>query len=110
MPARRDARAFAGCCGYFVAPPEAAFGVLALDACEEALAVLFWAPGLPPVGGVDAAATDYASTADLANAIRRTSIGHGEHEQREGGECDVNWPDWYSAYMVAEQAGTELPT
>ncbi|HEX9540321.1 MAG TPA: hypothetical protein VGA04_19340 [Streptosporangiaceae bacterium] len=21
-----------------------------------------------------------------------------------------DWPDWYAAYMVAEQAGTELPT
>ena len=28
----------------------------------------------------------------------------------KGGEYDVNWPDWYAAYMVAEQAGTELPT
>ena len=26
------------------------------------------------------------------------------------GAGDVNWPDWYAAYMVAEQAGTELPT
>ena len=31
-------------------------------------------------------------------------------EARLGGEYDVNWPDWYAAYMVAEQAGTELPT
>jgi len=23
--------------------------------------------------------------------------------------ADENWPDWYAAYMVAEQAGTELP-
>ena len=22
---------------------------------------------------------------------------------------DPDWPDWYAAYMVAEQAGTELP-
>ena len=22
---------------------------------------------------------------------------------------DPNWPDWYAAYMVAEQAGKELP-
>ena len=26
------------------------------------------------------------------------------------GEHDENWPDWYAAYMVAEQAGAELPT
>ncbi len=26
------------------------------------------------------------------------------------GQADENWADWYAAYMVAEQAGTELPT
>ena len=61
-------------------------------------------------GRVDASETTFASTADLANAMRRASIAHGEHEKRQGGEYDVNWPDWYAAYMVAEQAGTELPT
>jgi catechol 2,3-dioxygenase-like lactoylglutathione lyase family enzyme len=60
-------------------------------------------------GRIDAAETAFASTADLANAMRRASVAHGEHEQREGGEYDENWPDWYAAYMVAEQAGTELP-
>ena len=33
----------------------------------------------------------------------------GEHEKRTG-QHDENWPGWYSAYMMAEQAGTELPT
>ena len=61
-------------------------------------------------GRIDAAETAFASTSDLANAMRRASVAHGEHEKREGGEYDVNWPDWYAAYMVAEQAGTELPT
>lgn len=61
-------------------------------------------------GRVDATETTFVSTADLANAMRRASAAHGEHEQRQGGECDVNWPDWYAAYMVAENAGTELPT
>ena len=60
-------------------------------------------------GRIGAAETTFASTADLANAMRRASIAHGEHEKREGGEYDMNWPDWYAAYMVAEQAGTELP-
>jgi catechol 2,3-dioxygenase-like lactoylglutathione lyase family enzyme len=60
-------------------------------------------------GRIDAAETTFASTPDLANAMRRASIAHGEHEKRQGGEYDVNWPDWYAAYMVAEQAGTELP-
>jgi hypothetical protein len=61
-------------------------------------------------GRVDAAEIRFGSIAELANAMRRASVGHGEHEQREGGEYDVNWPEWYAAYMVAEQAGTEPPT
>ena len=60
-------------------------------------------------GRVDAA-TSYASAADLEAALVRASTAHGEHEKRHGGEYDVNWPAWYAAYMVAEQAGTELPS
>jgi len=61
-------------------------------------------------GRIDSATTAFGSASDLANAMRRASVAHGEHEKRMGGEYDVNWPDWYAAYMVAEQAGTELPT
>ncbi len=61
-------------------------------------------------GRIEATQTAYASTADLADAMRRASVAHGEHEQRQGGAYDANWPDWYAAYMVAEHAGTELPT
>jgi catechol 2,3-dioxygenase-like lactoylglutathione lyase family enzyme len=60
-------------------------------------------------GRVDPAATSFASANDLASALRRAAAAHGEHEQRTGGQRDENWPDWYAAYMVAEQAGTELP-
>ena len=60
-------------------------------------------------GRVDAAETAFASVADLVSALRRASVAHGEHEKRTGGQYDVNWPDWYAAYMVAEQHGTELP-
>jgi len=56
-----------------------------------------------------ASATSFASTTDLATALRRAEAAHGEHEKRTGGRHDDNWPDWYAAYMVAEQAGTELP-
>jgi catechol 2,3-dioxygenase-like lactoylglutathione lyase family enzyme len=56
-----------------------------------------------------AGATTYASASDLASALRRAEAAHGEHEKRLG-KRDDNWPDWYAAYMVAEQAGTELPT
>ncbi len=60
-------------------------------------------------GRIDAAETAFASTADLAGAMRRASAAHGEHEKRIG-KADPDWPDWYAAYMAAEQAGTELPT
>jgi catechol 2,3-dioxygenase-like lactoylglutathione lyase family enzyme len=60
-------------------------------------------------GRIDAAETAFGSTPDLANALRRAAAAHGEHEMRIG-QADENWPDWYAAYMVAEQAGTELPT
>jgi catechol 2,3-dioxygenase-like lactoylglutathione lyase family enzyme len=59
-------------------------------------------------GRIDPAATTFASANDLANAMRRASAAHGEHEKRIGA-ADPNWPDWYAKYMVAEQAGTELP-
>ena len=60
-------------------------------------------------GRVDTATTSYASVRDLADAMRRASEAHGEHEKRIG-RADPDWPDWYAAYMVAEQTGTELPT
>ena len=60
-------------------------------------------------GRVDAE-TAYPSAPDLAQALRRAAAAHGEHEARDGGTYDENWPDWYAEYMVAEQAGTELPT
>jgi catechol 2,3-dioxygenase-like lactoylglutathione lyase family enzyme len=60
-------------------------------------------------GRVDAAQTAFASTADLASALRRAEAAHGEHEKRIGA-ADANWPDWYADYMVREQAGEELPS
>jgi catechol 2,3-dioxygenase-like lactoylglutathione lyase family enzyme len=59
-------------------------------------------------GRIDSAATSFASVSDLANAMRRASAAHGEHEKRIGA-ADPNWPDWYAAYMVAEQSGSKLP-
>jgi catechol 2,3-dioxygenase-like lactoylglutathione lyase family enzyme len=61
-------------------------------------------------GRIDSAATTFASVNDLAGAMRRASKAHGEHEARTGGQRDENWPDWYATYMVAEQAGAQLPT
>jgi hypothetical protein len=60
-------------------------------------------------GRIDSAATSFGSASDLASAFRRAEAAHGEHEKRTGGQRDENWPDWYAAYMVAEQSGGELP-
>ncbi len=60
-------------------------------------------------GRVEPDVTAYGSVADLAAALRRAAEAHGEHEKRNGGQRDFNWPDWYAAYMVAEKAGSELP-
>lgn len=60
-------------------------------------------------GRIDPATTTFASASDLASALRRAEAAHGQHEQRTG-QRDENWPDWYAAYMVAEQTGTALPT
>jgi catechol 2,3-dioxygenase-like lactoylglutathione lyase family enzyme len=60
-------------------------------------------------GRIDSTATSFASASDLASAFRRAEAAHGEHEKRTGGQRDENWPDWYAAYMVAEQSGGELP-
>jgi predicted enzyme related to lactoylglutathione lyase len=60
-------------------------------------------------GRMDSGATSFGSASDLANAFRRAEAAHGEHEKRTG-QRDANWSGWYASYMVAEQAGTELPT
>src|SRR5438309_1151356 len=60
-------------------------------------------------GRIDPATTTFASTNDLASALRRAAAAHGKHEEPTGRQRDENWPDWYAAYIVAEQAGTELP-
>jgi catechol 2,3-dioxygenase-like lactoylglutathione lyase family enzyme len=58
-------------------------------------------------GRIDPATTTFASANDLASALRRAAVAHGQHEKRIGG-ADPNWPDWYAEYMVREQSGQEL--
>jgi hypothetical protein len=60
-------------------------------------------------GRLDPSITSFSSAGDLASAFRRASAAHGEHEKRIG-KADPEWPDWYAAFMVAEQAGTPLPS
>jgi len=59
-------------------------------------------------GRIDSGVTSYGSASDLSAALQRAAMAHGEHEKRIGA-ADPKWPDWYAAYMAAEQAGTELP-
>jgi catechol 2,3-dioxygenase-like lactoylglutathione lyase family enzyme len=68
-------------------------------------------------GRMNAAETGYVSAADLESALRRVEAAHREHEKRTGhshllhrSAPDKDWAAWYAAYMVAEQAGTDLPS
>ena len=60
-------------------------------------------------GRVETGPTSFASASDLVSALKRAALAHGQHEARTGLR-DEKWPVWYAEYMVAEQAGTELPT
>jgi catechol 2,3-dioxygenase-like lactoylglutathione lyase family enzyme len=61
-------------------------------------------------GRVDTDGTTFTSSTELASALRRAAAAHGEHEKRNGGQHDANWPDWYAEYIVNEQAGKPLPS
>jgi len=60
-------------------------------------------------GRVEPGPTSFVSASDLASALKRAALAHGQHEARIG-QRDENWPAWYADYMVREQTGTELPT
>jgi catechol 2,3-dioxygenase-like lactoylglutathione lyase family enzyme len=49
--------------------------------------------------------TTFTSSAELAGALRRAAAAHGEHEKQLGNR-DENWPEWYADYIVREQDGT----
>jgi catechol 2,3-dioxygenase-like lactoylglutathione lyase family enzyme len=51
-------------------------------------------------GRIDATETAFASTADLASALRRAAATNGGHEQRIR-MADENWPDWYVEALKA---------
>ena len=61
-------------------------------------------------GRVDTNDTTFASSTELASALRRAAAAHGEHEKRTGKHDTVGWPDWYAEYIVAAQAGKALPS
>jgi catechol 2,3-dioxygenase-like lactoylglutathione lyase family enzyme len=57
-------------------------------------------------GRIDGGGMAFASRADLEGALRRAEVAHGG---RTGGR-DEDWPARYASHMMAEQAGTNLPT
>lgn len=59
-------------------------------------------------GRIDTGVTSYVSVRDLTDALKRAAAAHGAHETRIGA-ADPDWPDWYAAYMVAEQSGATPP-
>jgi predicted enzyme related to lactoylglutathione lyase len=60
-------------------------------------------------GRIDNSEASYTSVDDLGRALQRAAEAHGEHEKRNGGEYDAEWPQWYAEYMLAERTGQELP-
>jgi catechol 2,3-dioxygenase-like lactoylglutathione lyase family enzyme len=90
------------------APEHASYGSLATFSDPDGNSWLLQEITTRLPGRIDSAATTFGSASDLSNAMRRASVAHGEHEKRIG-EADENWPDWYAAYMAAEQSGEELP-
>jgi hypothetical protein len=59
-------------------------------------------------GRIDPGETSFASANDLASVLRRAEAAHGERQKRTG-KRDQNWPEWYAAYIVGDEAGKELP-
>jgi catechol 2,3-dioxygenase-like lactoylglutathione lyase family enzyme len=90
------------------APDDATYGSFASFSDPDGNTWLFQEITSRLPGRIDVGATSFGATEELASALRRAAAAHGEHETRTGAP-DANWPDWYAAYIAAEQAGTELP-
>lgn len=59
-------------------------------------------------GRVDPDRSTFESAKDLAGALRRASIAHGDHEKKLG-KRDEEWPTWYAEFLTSEQAGKAPP-
>jgi hypothetical protein len=46
----------------------------------------------------------FDSVDDLAQAMLRAGLAHGEYEERLGQGRDENWPIWYAEHMEQEQS------
>jgi catechol 2,3-dioxygenase-like lactoylglutathione lyase family enzyme len=57
-------------------------------------------------GRVAAGNTTFASSADLAAALRRAAAAHGKHEKQTG-QHDADWSTWCAEYIAREQSGQQ---
>ena len=62
-------------------------------------------PDGAPASEIEACNRAEASAADLEAALGRAEAAHRKHD-----DPDEDWAAWYASYMVAEQAGTDLPS
>jgi len=65
--------------------------------------------GCSVIFGTNVTTAAPGSAQGLYLIVSDAEAAHGKYEARLG-QRDANWPEWYAAYMVAEQAGTELPS
>lgn len=56
-------------------------------------------------GRIAADATTFASEADLAAALKRAETAHSVYETAKDQGRDEQWPEWYAAFLAAEQSG-----
>jgi hypothetical protein len=58
-------------------------------------------------GRLETQVISFRSVAGLAKALRLAEAAHGAHEKQTG-QKDANWPDWYAQYMVGEPTAVSL--
>ena len=46
----------------------------------------------------------FGSVNDLAQALLRAGLAHGQYEEELGQGRDADWPTWYAQYLEREQA------
>jgi predicted enzyme related to lactoylglutathione lyase len=90
------------------APEHASYSSFATFSDPDGNGWLFQEVTARQPGRIDPAMPTFASTNDLASALRRAEAAHGEHEKRTG-RRDADWAAWYATYIVAEGTGNKLP-
>jgi hypothetical protein len=53
--------------------------------------------------------TTFTSSTDLAGALRRAAAAHEAH-QKQPGDHEEKWPDWYADYIIREQTEGSSPS